>query len=46
VSDKYELIDAEYADTTPATGGPAPTIIQMCGWLGVSRSGFMSGGSA
>jgi transposase InsO family protein len=34
VSDKYEFIDAEYAD------GSAPAIGQMCGWLGVSRSGF------
>jgi transposase InsO family protein len=38
VSDKYELIDAEYAATSTTT--PAPTITQMCGWLGVSRSGF------
>lgn len=36
MSDKYELIDVEYA-----TGvDPAPTIAQMCSWLGVSRSGF------
>jgi transposase InsO family protein len=35
VSDKYELIDAEYADVDQA-----PTITQMCAWLGVSRSGF------
>jgi putative transposase len=40
VSAKYEFIDAEYADTTATAGGPAPTITQMCGWLGVSRSGF------
>jgi putative transposase len=40
VSDKYEFIDAEYAESITAAGGPAPTIIQMCGWLGVSRSGF------
>jgi putative transposase len=38
VSDKYELIDAEYAES--AAGEPAPTITQMCAWLGVSRSGF------
>jgi putative transposase len=36
VSDKYELIDAEYAHTCT----PAPTISQMCIWLDVSRSGF------
>jgi transposase InsO family protein len=35
VSDKYEFIDAEYADSATA-----PTITQMCAWLGVSRSGF------
>jgi len=35
VSDRYEFIDAEYA-----TGTAAPTITQMCEWLGVSRSGF------
>ena len=38
MSQKYELIDAEYADT--ATDQPAPTIGQMCPWLAVSRSGF------
>ena len=37
MSDKYEFIDAEYADTCTT---PAPTIGQMCAWLGVSRSGF------
>jgi putative transposase len=48
VSEKYEFIDAEYADHTEhrstvatATGrGVAPTIRQMCTWLGVSKSGF------
>jgi putative transposase len=35
VSDGCEFIDAEYA-----TGAAAPTITQMCEWLGVSRSGF------
>jgi len=39
VSDKYEFIDAEYA-VTPAGNGSAPTIICMCRWLGVSKSGF------
>jgi len=36
VSNKYELIDAEYAHHL----APAPTIGQMCHWLEVSRSGF------
>jgi putative transposase len=39
VSDKYEFIDAEYADT-PAGSGNAPTITCMCRWLRVSKSGF------
>ena len=39
MSDRYEFIDAEYADV-PADGGPAPTITCMCKWLGVSKSGF------
>jgi transposase InsO family protein len=39
VSDKYSLIDAEYAGT-PASAGCAPTVVQMCGWLGVSKSGY------
>ena len=38
MTQKYEFIDAEYA-TIPAEGD-APTIVQMCGWLGVSKSGF------
>ncbi len=39
MSDKYEFIDAECA-TLPADGEAAPTIVQMCGWLEVSNSGF------
>ena len=39
MSDRYEFIDAEYAGTA-ADGGPAPAITCMCGWLGVSKSGF------
>ena len=35
MSDKYEFIDAEHA-----TSMAAPTITQMCEWLGASRSGF------
>jgi transposase InsO family protein len=38
VSQKYEFIDAEYAN--PLDGGPAPAITCMCKWLGVSKSGF------
>jgi transposase InsO family protein len=39
VSEKYEFIDAQYAEP-PATGGNAPMITCMCKWLGVSKSGF------
>jgi len=35
----YEFIDAECADP-PAGGRHAPTIMCMCRWLGVSKSGF------
>ena len=38
MTQKYEFIDAEYASMPP--DGPAPTIVQMCRWLGVSKSGF------
>jgi putative transposase len=38
VSEVFAFIDAEYA-TVPAQGG-APTIVQMCGWLEVSKSGY------
>jgi transposase InsO family protein len=38
VTEKYVFIDAEYA-TLPAEGD-APAIVQMCEWLGVSKSGF------
>lgn len=38
MTQKYEFIDAEYAETS--TTDHAPTIGQMCAWLDVSRSGF------
>ena len=36
---RYEFIDAEYA---ARAGDPAcaPTVVQMCRWIEVSRSGF------
>lgn len=40
MSEKYEFIDAEYADNRAAAAADAPTITQMCAWLAVSRSGF------
>jgi putative transposase len=38
VTEKYSFIDAECADLPPE--GNAPAIVQMCGWLGVSKSGY------
>jgi len=38
VTEKYEFIDAQYADEP--TAGDAPVIMQMCEWLGVSKSGY------
>jgi transposase InsO family protein len=38
VTERYEVIDAEYAN--PPVEGYAPTITQMCSWLGVSKSGY------
>jgi putative transposase len=40
VRDKYEFVDAEYAAAAADTATTAPTIKQMCEWLGVSKSGF------
>jgi hypothetical protein len=40
VTEKYEFIDAEYAETAAADAACAPTLAQMCAWLGISRSGF------
>jgi transposase InsO family protein len=37
VSEKYAFIAAQYADHTAAD---VPTIAQMTGWLGVSKSGY------
>jgi len=39
VTGKYEFIDAEYA-TLAGDEACAPTITQMCEWLGVSKSGY------
>ena len=40
MSEKYQFIDAEYADISAPGANPAPTITCMCKWLGVSKSGF------
>ena len=38
MTEKYEFIDAEYADL-PAEGD-APAVVQMCEWLDISKSGY------
>ena len=40
MSQKYEFIDAEYADASVRAADNAPAIMQVCRWLGVSKSGF------
>jgi putative transposase len=40
VSDKFEFIDAECAGKNSANYEESPSIVKMCGWLEVSRSGF------
>lgn len=38
MSEKYSFVGAECAGLSAE--GTAPTVVQMCGWLGVSKSGF------
>jgi putative transposase len=40
LSDKFEFIDAEYADNKAPKNVDAPSIVQMCRWLDVGRSSF------
>jgi transposase InsO family protein len=40
VTEKYAFIDAEYAEIPEGKTGGAPAIMQMCEWLGVSKSGY------
>jgi transposase InsO family protein len=40
VSDTFEFIDAEYVTSLQDTIVDAPSIVRMCAWLEVSRSGF------
>ena len=40
MTEKYEFIDAGYAGMAAADAACAPTLTQMCAWLGISRSGF------
>jgi putative transposase len=40
VSEKYSFIDAEYEKNTAGNAGNAPTVVRMCDWLSVSKSGY------
>jgi putative transposase len=40
VSDAFEFIDAEYAEHSATDDDKPPTIVKMCAWLEVSRSGY------
>jgi transposase InsO family protein len=40
VSEKYEFIDAEYANVLSAAVAGSLTVTRMCRWLKVSKSGF------
>jgi len=42
VSDKFEFIDAEYAAYRESGEQHVPSIVKMCTWMEVSRSGFYS----
>ncbi len=43
MSDKFEFIDAEYADSKASKNADAPSIVKMCRWLDVKRSSFTAG---
>jgi hypothetical protein len=40
VSDKFEFIDVEYAACQESGEQYVPSIVKMCRWIQVSRSGF------
>ena len=40
MTQKYEVIDAEYAEMPRGETGMVPAIMRMCEWLGVSKSGY------
>jgi putative transposase len=40
VSDTFEFIDGEYAECGRHDGRSGPSLVKMCEWLGVSRSGY------
>ena len=40
MTEKFGYIDAECASIPAGGAGSAPTIVQMCEWLGISKSGY------
>jgi putative transposase len=40
VTEKFEFIDAEYATYRESGGQCVPSVVKMCRWIEVSRSGF------
>ena len=40
MTEKFEFIDAEYAACQESDEQYVPSIVKMCGWMEVSRSGF------
>ena len=40
VTEKFEFIDAEYAAYQESGDTCVPSIVKMCRWMDVSRSGF------
>ena len=40
MSDKFEFIDVEYAAYQESDEQYVPSIVKMCIWMQVSRSGF------
>ncbi len=40
VTERFEFIDAEYAAYRESDDEHVPSIVKMCRWMGVSRSGF------
>ena len=46
MTDKFEFIDAEYAVYRESDERHVPSIVKMCRWMEVSRSGFYEWRSA
>ena len=40
MTEKFEFIDAEYAAYQESDEEHVPSIVKMCRWMEVSRSGF------